>query len=81
MKKAKKTLSVLLACVLTVTSLNLPAVTAYAEPETTGSEVQLEMEDLDPSTLHVPKLGETEEGEEEPVEEITPPYAFTEETA
>ena len=71
----RKTLKQLLSLLLVLTMVASFTVTGWAVESTdkgstapTGTE--LEMEDLDPATLHVPKLGEVEDVEEE-AEEIT----------
>ena len=43
------------------------------DPDERSTAVGLEMEDLDPATLHVKKLGEIED-EEEPAVELDPTY-------
>ena len=76
-KRFHSFLALLLVLVMTV-SLASPAAPVKAEPaesaqgtKETESGTKLELSDLDPSTLHVPKLGEITEEEsddEEPAE-------------
>ena len=73
MTKFRRLLSVLMAAFMLLT---LPITTGVArafaeegttdqtEPESPSESVALEMEDLDPATLHVHKLGEVDEDEE-----------------
>ena len=70
----------LLSVILTLTmilTLWTPAARAESHPETTteNSSVQLEMEAMDPSSLRVKKLGETEEDAGQNAEQE--PYALT----
>ncbi|MBQ1341263.1 MAG: S8 family serine peptidase, partial [Erysipelotrichaceae bacterium] len=71
MKYTRKILTMILAMAISVSHI-LPVYADTSDlPENgNGEPTELELEDLDPSTLHIHKLGEVEE-QEEPEEEIS----------
>jgi len=71
MKKTIKFITMILALAISVSHI-LPvyADTSDLPDNGNGEPVELELEELDPSTLHIHKLGEVEQ-QEEPEEEIT----------
>ena len=71
MKNWKKRMALLMAAAMILTSYHIPAGAAGEGAPQGQEETQLALEDLDPSALHVKKLGETQDAEPAPEEEAS----------
>ena len=65
MKNVKKILALVLAVSLSFSHILTTYADTLEQPQDPDSLIELEMEELDPDTLHVKKLGETEEQPDE----------------
>ena len=65
MKNCKKILALMLALTLSFSHILTTYADTLEEPENPDTPIELEMEDLDPDTLHIKKLGEIEQEEDE----------------
>ncbi|MBQ3376437.1 MAG: cell wall-binding repeat-containing protein [Erysipelotrichaceae bacterium] len=65
MKNVKKILALVLAVSLSFSHILTTYADTLEQPQDSDSLIELEMEELDPTTLHVKKLGETEEQPDE----------------